>query len=1665
MGVRALAAVTVAVLVVSVLSAGDAAAHQGAWIDSAYTAAPPTIDGTMAAGEWADAAAVDLGAIPGNMLPAWLLVKNDGTYLYIAYDAVGDATADSGDSASVSFDTDHDAASSFGAEDQFFWGGMASNGEEHLVSDGSMWYLEDSPFDEGLPDHAGLESGWGFGPSDRSGSDHRIYELRIPLVLLGVAPGGVVGFLGASGPSPGVVDFALFTYSTWPMFLFGPPPLGQYGDLRLGQPPQANDLDLNPPSQTRSGLSGSLDSTITVVNRGTAADVFDLELFSPLPATLWDATGTNPLVDSDGDTIPDSGTLPAGGSVDIVARTDVPAGGCSDAVVRGTSSNDVLVSDSALVRTCGLAATLDPPHADLGVDTDLPPNGLYDVLEVDVSVLVNTPGFFELDLILWDATQSSTITFGYFYGPLDPGSTSVPVGLSGIDIYQSGINGPYLAEIFLYDDAFALLDSGTHSTAAYGFMEFDGPGAILNPPHADAGEDTDAPPNGLYDALRIDVSVLVGEPGMYFIDLVLLDQTGMTTITWGFQGGFLDPGPNTMPVYLSGTDIYGSGIDGPYLAAMNLYDAGFNLLDSGTHLTGPYLSTDFDPPAAAFNPPHADRGEDRDVPPNGLYDVLVLDVGVRVVEAGTFQLEGVLFDPMFGPIAYASGDYTLGVGDHVVPLEFLGRDIFVSGIDGPYTADLRLYRDFAFLDQDYYTTAFYAYSDFDPPPAWFNPPHADQGVDLSVPPDGLYEFLEVDASLDVTEAGSYAVFAVLYDPMTWTMISTAETILDLGVGAQQVPVRFNGIDIWTPLFNGPYGVDLYLLDDLGILDYDFHMTAAYGASEFSPPGAFFSPPHADRLLDADVPADGLADFLAVDVSLDVFVPGAYEVRGALSTFSDMNTIDFAVSNCGGPVPAGPAVCTLRFDGHRLADLGAEGIFTVGLTLYDSYGRRLGTDAHSTWIYRAGDFEPSDTVAPSSAAGSVPYWNNRQPLDVPYSAVDPSPTDGLASATLYYRFSANNATWSAWTAGPTVSASGASASGSIPFSFPRGPGYYEFQVVAADLAGNAEPVIAGGAGVEALAAFRPLANLVLTPPNPAVTAGQQVTLTITVRDPTGAPAPVAAPLTLYLAAQSPTGEFRATGTPNPVTDVTIPAGASSATVDYYDTTAGTWTVYAASSETAPASVPVAVSPAAPATVAVSPSSTLVPVGTTQAFAAVAFDAFGNDVGASFTWSADAALGAISGAGVLTAAQRPASGVVRATVVGAPSVEGTAAVTLVAGPPALVTISPSSGAGVNVVVGRTQQFLAFAWDAYGNQVLPSFTWSADPAIGTISSTGFFTAATTVAIGDVQVSVVGFPTVQASTPVQLIPDGPATVTLDPPTATVAVGGTVTFAVAVEDQYGNGVAPAVTWSVTGDIGSVDASGIFTAGHLAGSGSVVAVMGGAQGSASVTVTPGPPASIRVTPSSAVLAVASQTTFAAVVVDQYGNPIAGASVAWSVEGGVGTITGAGAFTAAQTVGTGRVVATSGTASGTATVVLGPGPAAEVRIAPPEASVAAGSSLELRAEVLDAYGNVIPDAAIAWTVSGSGTLSDTSGATTTLTAQGAGSVTVTATSGSASGSATVQVAEPGGVSGDGNVAAIGIGGAVAGILIGLATGWLVGRRRKEPKASKSDKKEDEEGDEE
>ncbi len=90
---------------------------------------------------------------------------------------------------------------------------------------------------------------------------------------------------------------------------------------------------------------------------------------------------------------------------------------------------------------------------------------------------------------------------------------------------------------------------------------------------------------------------------------------------------------------------------------------------------------------------------------------------------------------------------------------------------------------------------------------------------------------------------------------------------------------------------------------------------------------------------------------------------------------------------------------------------------------------------------------ADATAPSYAFDAKEYGSNAPVLQVSTQASGAS----IANVKFYYRYSADNLSWGAWTLAATANAAPYQAA----FNFPQGQGYYEFYSRATDALGNTE----------------------------------------------------------------------------------------------------------------------------------------------------------------------------------------------------------------------------------------------------------------------------------------------------------------------------------------------------------------------------------------------------------------------------------------------------------------------------------------------------------------------------------------------------------------------------------------------------------------------------------
>jgi hypothetical protein len=350
----------------------------------------------------------------------------------------------------------------------------------------------------------------------------------------------------------------------------------------------------------------------------------------------------------------------------------------------------------------------------------------------------------------------------------------------------------------------------------------------------------------------------------------------------------------------------------------------------------------------------------------------------------------------------------------------------------------------------------------------------------------------------------------------------------------------------------------------------------------------------------------------------------------------------------------------------------------------------------------------------------------------------------------------------------------------------------------------------------------------------------------------------------------------------------------------------------------------------------------------------------------------------------------------------------------GPKTPASIVLSSGGG-SVAAGGTMQFSAVVKDASGNTLTVTPTWSVLHGGGTINSSGLFTAGDSAATFANTVKVaVG--SISATNSVTVTAGALAAIHVTPASVSIAAGATQQYVAAAVDAHGNAVAiPNRVWSVAAGGGTIDTSGLFTAG-AAGTyaNTVTATSGAMSGTASVTVTSvgGPVASIEIALNPGTVGVDGTKQYTVVGKDADGNvvPVVPAPV-WSVVAGGGTIDAStGLFTAGTAAGdfVNTIHVVSGTFSASVSITITAGALTTITVSPGSVSLAGGATQQYTAVGKDAHNNVVTITPTWSVAAGGGTIDGSTGLFTAGTTAGDFTNTVTATSGAVSGTASVTV---------------------------------------------------------
>jgi trimeric autotransporter adhesin len=507
---------------------------------------------------------------------------------------------------------------------------------------------------------------------------------------------------------------------------------------------------------------------------------------------------------------------------------------------------------------------------------------------------------------------------------------------------------------------------------------------------------------------------------------------------------------------------------------------------------------------------------------------------------------------------------------------------------------------------------------------------------------------------------------------------------------------------------------------------------------------------------------------------------------------------------------------------------------------------------------------------------------------------------------------------------------------------------------------------------------PVTSVEVEPPSPTLTVGQTVQLDAIVRGPAGQP------LSGRTVTWSSNKEEVATVS---TTGLVTAVAQGDATIT-------------ATSETRSGTAAVSVSPVPVASVRISPAEGLsLVVGQTKPLSAEGLSAANQPLpGRHVTWASDdEAIATVDEDGAVTGVA-PGSTTIQATIEG---VTATAPVAVSPVPVASVTVTPDSR---SLIVGETAQLSVVVRDANNNELTGrAVTWtSSAEAVATVSNTGLVTA-----VGPGSATITATSEGQSgSASITVSPVPVASVRVAPASLALTVGESAPLTADPLDGRGNVLSGRpVTWESTdGEVATVDATGRVTA-KAPGNATVRATSEGHTGTAIVTVTPVPVASVSVDPPSATLDVGDTRQLEATPRDADEKPLADRAVTWSSsDDNVASVNASGLVTAAGP-GTATITATIETKTGTATIEVRPPAVASVSVSPAVADVIVGQTMQLTATPLDARGNPLTGRQIVWASE------DEDVATVTVagqvTAARVGQATIRATSEGKRGTATIN----------------------------------------------------------
>jgi len=233
----------------------------------------------------------------------------------------------------------------------------------------------------------------------------------------------------------------------------------------------------------------------------------------------------------------------------------------------------------------------------------------------------------------------------------------------------------------------------------------------------DYGEDDNG--NGLFERLVLEMQdVAIETSGSYIMHAALLTNQGKRLVAYGKQD--LAVGTQTLRATVDAADIVATNENGPYtitdVSLTFLAADGAIPLDnrSLSQPTFAYLLSQFERPPIRLTGGFEDYGVDTGGAP--LFDILRVELGVDIVEAGSYEYSVTLYDQCSTRLQHLTAAYqALGNQVGTLVLDFDGAAIGANGVDGPFEVrDLLVFgANASLVETAVGTTQVYAANEFE----------------------------------------------------------------------------------------------------------------------------------------------------------------------------------------------------------------------------------------------------------------------------------------------------------------------------------------------------------------------------------------------------------------------------------------------------------------------------------------------------------------------------------------------------------------------------------------------------------------------------------------------------------------------------------------------------------------------------------------------------------------------------------------------------------------------------------------------------------------------------------------------------------------------------------------------------------------------------------------